>query len=113
MLFDVCDQTVSGKVRCVIDRRYVVSGRRRYDRRAMRDYESIRYDDKAASRLVPKGDDDHFDFYDAMNVRNDRHDLTAAALPRPAMNSRRLIRSPRRRVAELIEALQGQAPWRS
>jgi hypothetical protein len=29
----------------VIDRRYVVSGRRRYDRRAMRDRECIRHDD--------------------------------------------------------------------
>jgi hypothetical protein len=31
--------TVSGKERLRIDRRYVVSGRRRYDRRAMRDRE--------------------------------------------------------------------------
>ena len=38
----------------------------------------------------------------------------AAALPSPAMNSRRLIiRSPRQRAAELTAAPLGQAPWRS
>jgi hypothetical protein len=35
----------------------------------------IRQDDKAASWLVPKGDDGRFDFYVAMNRRNDWHDL--------------------------------------
>src|SRR6516225_9933846 len=62
---------VSGIVRCRIDRRYVVSGRRRYDRRAMRDHEYIRHDDKAASRLAPKGDDGRFDVYVAVNGRSD------------------------------------------
>jgi hypothetical protein len=62
---------VSGKVRKVIDGRYVVSGRSRYDRRAMRDRKYIRHDDKAASRLAPKGDDGRFDFYVAVNGRND------------------------------------------
>jgi hypothetical protein len=52
---------VSGKFRSPIGRRYVVSGRRQYDRRAMRDHECIRNDDKAASRLAPKGDDGRFD----------------------------------------------------
>src|SRR5215470_13888685 len=42
---------VSGKARLVIDRRYVISGRRQYDRSAMCDREYIRDDDKAASRL--------------------------------------------------------------
>ena len=42
----------------------------------MRGREStVRYDDKAASRLAPKGDDGGFDFYVAMNRRNDWHDL--------------------------------------
>jgi hypothetical protein len=36
---------VSGKVRYEIDSRYVVSGRRQYDRRAMRGREYIRHDD--------------------------------------------------------------------
>ena len=58
-----------------MDRRYVVSGRRRYDRRAMPDRECIPYGDKAASRLAPKGDDGRFDLYVAMNGRNDRLDL--------------------------------------
>jgi hypothetical protein len=40
----------------------------------MRDQESIRDDDKAASRLAPKGDDGRFDFYVAMNGRNGWHD---------------------------------------
>ena len=46
---------VLGKERLAIDGRYVVSGRRRYDPRAMAEHESIRHDDKAASRLAPKG----------------------------------------------------------
>jgi hypothetical protein len=58
-----------------IDRRYVVSGRRRYDRRAMRGREQVRHDDKAASRLAPKGDDGCFDLCVAMNGRNAWHDL--------------------------------------
>jgi hypothetical protein len=45
---------VSGKGRIPIDRRYVVSGRRQYDRRAMRDEECIRHDDKTAARLAPR-----------------------------------------------------------
>jgi hypothetical protein len=36
--------------------RYFVLGRRRYDWRAMRGRECIRHDDKAASRVTPKGD---------------------------------------------------------
>jgi hypothetical protein len=51
--------------------KYVVSRRRRYDLRAMPDVESIRHDDKAASRLAPKVDDGRFDFYVVMNVRRD------------------------------------------
>ena len=65
----------SGKVRSEIDRRYVVPGRRRYDRRALRNLESTRQDDKAASRLAPKGDDGRFDLCVAVNVRNDWLDL--------------------------------------
>jgi hypothetical protein len=38
-------------------------------------HESIRHDDKAASRLAPKGDDGRFDLCVAMNGRNDWHDL--------------------------------------
>jgi hypothetical protein len=41
----------------------------------MGDHESIRHDDKAASRLAPKGDECRFDLCVAMNVRNDRVDL--------------------------------------
>src|SRR5215831_40506 len=64
----VGEQTaVSGKDRVRIDRRYIVSGRRRYDRSAMRDQECIRHDDKAASRLTPKGGDGRFDLYVAAN----------------------------------------------
>jgi hypothetical protein len=33
--------------------------------------EYIRHDDKAASRIAPKGDDGRFDFYVAMNGRSD------------------------------------------
>jgi hypothetical protein len=33
--------------------------------------ECIRDDDKAASRLAPKGDDDRFDLYVAVNGRSD------------------------------------------
>src|SRR6516164_7269348 len=65
---------VSGKVRHRIDRRYAVLGRRRYDRRAMCGREYIRHDDKAASRLAPKGDDGGFDLYVAMNGRSAQHD---------------------------------------
>jgi hypothetical protein len=54
-----------------IDRRYVVSGRCQYDRRAMHDREYIPHDDKAASRLATKSDDGSFDFYVAVNGRND------------------------------------------
>src|SRR6478609_8062160 len=43
----------SDKGRYVIDRRYVVSGRRQYYRRAMSEREHIWHDDKAASRLAP------------------------------------------------------------
>jgi hypothetical protein len=60
---------VSSKGRKVRDRRYVVSGRRRYDRRAI--HEFIRHYDKTASRLAPKGDDGGFHFYVATNGRND------------------------------------------
>src|SRR5262245_38740281 len=66
---------VSGKVRQPIYRRYVVSGRRRYDRRAMPECEPPRHDGKAASRLASKGDDGRFDFYVAANGRRDWHDL--------------------------------------
>ena len=68
-----------GKFRVRVDRNaaaIVGDGEgRQYDRRAMRDHECIRHDDKAASRLAPKGDDGRFDFYVAMNGRNDWHDL--------------------------------------
>jgi hypothetical protein len=37
--------------------------------------EHIRHDDKAASRLAPKGDDGRFGLYFAMNGRNDWRDL--------------------------------------
>jgi len=37
----------------------------------MRSREYIRDDDKAAFRLAPKGRDGRFDFYVAMNGRND------------------------------------------
>jgi hypothetical protein len=62
---------VSDKERLRIDRRYVVSGRRQYDRRAMRARESIRHDDKTASRLAPKGEDGRFDLYVDTNGRSD------------------------------------------
>jgi hypothetical protein len=65
----------SGNERKPIDRRYVVSGRRQYDRRAMRGRECIQHDDKTASGLAPKGNDGRFDLYVAMNGRNDWHDL--------------------------------------
>jgi hypothetical protein len=71
--------TVSDKERLRIDRRYVVSGRRQYDRPAMRVCEHIRHDDKATSRLAPKGDDGRFDLCVATNVRNDRLDLSDRA----------------------------------
>ena len=41
----------------------------------MRDHEYIRHNNKAASRLTPKGADGRFDFYIAMNGRNDWYDL--------------------------------------
>jgi hypothetical protein len=41
----------------------------------MHDCECIRHDDKATSRLAPKGDDGRFDLYVAMNGRNNWHDL--------------------------------------
>jgi hypothetical protein len=53
----------------------VVSGGRRYDRRATRLREYIRHDDKAASRFAPKVHDGRFDLYVAMNVSNGWHDL--------------------------------------
>jgi hypothetical protein len=37
----------------------------------MRDHECIRRDDKAASRLTPKGDDGRFDLYVVMNGRSE------------------------------------------
>jgi hypothetical protein len=52
--------------RLVLDRRYLGSGRRRYDQRAMSEHPLIRHYDKAASRLVPKGRDGRFDVYVAM-----------------------------------------------
>src|SRR5262249_21664776 len=66
---------VSGKSSIRINRRYVVSGRRRYDRRAMRARECIPNNDNAPSRLAPKGDDGGFDFYVATNGRRDWRDL--------------------------------------
>ena len=72
----VGEQTaIPGKGREVIDRRYLVSGRRQYDWRAMGERECIPRDDKAASRLAPKSDDGRFDFYVAMDGRNDWRDL--------------------------------------
>jgi hypothetical protein len=41
----------------------------------MREREYIRQDDKAASRLTPQRRDGRFDFYVAMNGRNDWHEL--------------------------------------
>jgi hypothetical protein len=41
----------------------------------MRGHERIRHDDKAASRLTPKGRNGRFDLYVAMNGRNDWLDL--------------------------------------
>ena len=41
----------------------------------MRGHERIRNDDKAASRLAPKGDDGRFDFCVAVNECSDWHDL--------------------------------------
>ena len=41
----------------------------------MRRHESIRQDDKAASRLAPKGDDGRFNLYFVMNGRSDCLDL--------------------------------------
>ena len=44
---------VSGKKQRRIDRRHVVSSRRRHGQRAMRDRECSRYDGKTPSRLAP------------------------------------------------------------
>ena len=66
---------VSGNERGRINRRHIVSGSRRYDRRAMCERESTRYGEKPASRLAPKGDNGRFDFYVAMNGRNDWREL--------------------------------------
>jgi hypothetical protein len=52
-----------------------VSGRRQYDRRAMRARECIRQYDKAASRLASKSDDGRFDLYVTVNGRNDWREL--------------------------------------
>jgi hypothetical protein len=41
----------------------------------MRDRESIRHDDKAASRLASKGRGGHIDLYVAANWRSDQYDL--------------------------------------
>jgi hypothetical protein len=41
----------------------------------MRSVKYIRHDDKAASRLAPKGDDRRFDICVAMSGRCDRDDL--------------------------------------
>jgi hypothetical protein len=41
----------------------------------MNEREYIWDDDKAASRLAPKGDDGRFDLCVAMNGRSDWHDL--------------------------------------
>ena len=65
---------VSDKLRLRIDRRYVVSGRRQYERRTMRDRECIRHDDKAAPGLTPKGRDVRFDLCVAVNERHDWQD---------------------------------------
>ena len=68
----VGEQTaVSGIEREPIDHWYVVSGRRQYDRRAMRDHECTRQDDKAGSRLGPKGGYGRFDLCVAVNGRGD------------------------------------------
>src|SRR5215475_8082576 len=66
---------VSGTYGIRIDCRYVVLGRRQYDRRAMRDHPCIRDGNKATSGLAPKVDDGRFDLYVAMNGRNDWRDL--------------------------------------
>jgi hypothetical protein len=41
----------------------------------MSGYEPIRHDNKAATRLAPKGHDGHFDVCVVVNVRNDPLDL--------------------------------------
>jgi hypothetical protein len=41
----------------------------------MRDRESTRQDDKAASWLAPQANDGRFDLYVVTNGRNDWHDL--------------------------------------
>ena len=66
---------LSGKVRLRIDHRYVVPGRRQYDWRVMYGREYVRYYDKAASRLPPKGDDGRLDLCVAVNGRSNWLDL--------------------------------------
>jgi hypothetical protein len=41
----------------------------------MHGHEWVRHDNKAASRLAPKGDDGRFDLCIAVNARNDWLDL--------------------------------------
>jgi hypothetical protein len=41
----------------------------------MRDREYFRHDDKAGSRLAPKGGNGRFDFYVAANGRSGCHDF--------------------------------------
>jgi hypothetical protein len=68
----VGEQTaVSGIVRKLIDRRYVVSSRRQDDLRAMHGHEWTRHDHKAPFRLAPKGDDGRFDLCVAVSGRSD------------------------------------------
>ena len=45
----------------------------------MYEHEHIRQDDKAASRLAPKGDDGRFDLYVAMNGRSNWRGLSDRA----------------------------------
>jgi len=54
------------------DRRYIVSRCQQYDWRAMDECKSIRHDDQAAPRLLPKRRYDRFDFRIATNGRRDR-----------------------------------------
>ena len=66
---------VSDEGSFLVERWYVASGCRRDDRRAMCERECTPHDEKAASRLAPQGDDGRFDFFVAMNGRNDWLDL--------------------------------------
>jgi hypothetical protein len=61
---------ISGEDRLPIDRRYVVSGRRQYDWRAMHPHECIRHDENAASPSAPEGYDGGFDLCVAINGRS-------------------------------------------